>query len=116
MKIVVCGSRNWNNQEVIKRRLSQLPRSATIISGGARGADTLAIKIAAELGFERIGKVLAEWKKYGRAAGPMRNIRMLDMKPDLVIAFHENLIESRGTAHTVREARLRGIPVEVIGG
>ena len=56
----------------------------------------------------------ADWDTYGKQAGFIRNIQMLDEKPDLVIAFQKNA--SRGTQHTINEARKRGIPVEVIVG
>jgi hypothetical protein len=40
---------------------------------------------------------------------------MLDLNPELVIAFHENISNSKGTIDTVTEAKRRGIPVEVFG-
>lgn len=56
----------------------------------------------------------ADWKRYGRAAGPIRNRQMLEEgKPDLIIAFHSNLAESRGTANMVKIARKAGIEVRV---
>ncbi len=77
-----------------------------IISGGAPGADTLAEVAAAELNLETT-IFPADWERYGRSAGPKRNLQMLDTEPDLVIAF----AGGRGTAHTVRHALKRGIPV-----
>lgn len=53
----------------------------------------------------------ANWK-LGRRAGPIRNQLMLDQNPDKVIAFHDG--RSRGTLHTITEARRRGISVEII--
>jgi hypothetical protein len=99
-----------------------LPSRTLIIEGGngnyiegkLHGADKIAGRVAKELGFG-LCEVPANWGAFGRKAGPIRNRQMLDLKPDLVIAFHDNLTESRGTADTVREAKRRGIPVEVIG-
>jgi hypothetical protein len=54
----------------------------------------------------------ADWERYKRRAGIIRNLEMLDQEPDLVIAFWDG--KSRGTAHTIGEARRRGIPVEVV--
>ncbi len=48
----------------------------------------------------------------GRRAGPERNIRMLDSTPDLVLAFWDG--QSRGTRHTISEARRRNITVRVV--
>lgn len=114
MKVLVCGDRNWADRELIREALKLLSGQDTIIEGGARGADTMAKGVAEELGLN-VEVFKAEWKKYGRAAGPIRNRQMLDEKPDRVLAFHDNLEESKGTKDTVTEARRRGIPVSVIG-
>ena len=52
----------------------------------------------------------AEWNKFGRAAGPMRNKRMLiDGKPDMVFAFHDDIENSKGTANMIKITREAGI-------
>lgn len=110
----MCGSRAWKDAETIRRRLAELPRGTTIIHGGARGADRIAGEIAAGLGFE-VAVVPAEWRPggvYNPRAGYERNAKMLDMEPDLVLAFW--IGGSTGTAHTISAAHKRGIPVEVI--
>lgn len=57
----------------------------------------------------------ADWKTYGRAAGPIRNRQMLTCgQPDLVLAFHDALEISKGTANMVKIARKAGVPVVVI--
>jgi len=114
MKVVVCGCRNWKWFEIIYERLAKLPSNALIIEGGASGADRQARNAALEIGLEVV-EFPAAWKKYGKAAGPTRNIKMLDTKPSLVIAFHNDIENSKGTKHTVAEARKRGIEVEIIG-
>ena len=113
MKVLVCGDRNWIDRELIREHLSQIESLELVIEGGARGADTLSRKAAVGLGVE-VNEYRAEWEIYGRAAGPIRNRRMLDEKPDLVLAFHDNIQESKGTADTVREAKRRGISCVVI--
>lgn len=111
--VLVCGDRNWTNRASITKRLKSLPKSTLILHGGARGADTIAGEEAAKLGL-KVEVFPAEWDKYGPAAGPIRNVKMLDRKPNLVIAFHPDLAKSRGTAHTVREARKRQIKVHLV--
>lgn len=56
----------------------------------------------------------ADWKLHGHAAGPIRNRQMLDEKPDLVIAFHEDWANAKGTRDCVAEAGRRGIKVELV--
>lgn len=113
MRVVVCGSRDWQDVNAIFNRLSGLPgehEEITILQGSASGADSIAAWAADQLGFEVRG-FPANWRKHGKAAGPIRNRVMLDQNPDLVIAFQHG--ESRGTQDTIDEARRRGIPVEV---
>jgi len=57
----------------------------------------------------------ADWKSYGKGAGPIRNQLMLDEgKPDLVLAFHNDISSSRGTADMIRRAKKHGISYEII--
>lgn len=110
MRVLVCGSRDWLQPAVISKRLKQLPAGSCIVHGAARGADVMAASIAIGMGFS-VDVFPANWRHHGRAAGYIRNLAMLDTKPDLVLAFQRN--GSRGTQHTIDEARRRGIPVEV---
>lgn len=113
MKVLACGDRNWTDKGLIKSTLESIPDLELVIEGGARGADTLAREAAVELGIE-VREYGADWERFGRAAGPIRNRRMLDEKPDLVIAFHDNISKSKGTADTLREAKRRGIGCRLI--
>jgi hypothetical protein len=61
-----------------------------------------------------VREVRAEWKRYGLGAGPRRNETMLNEHPALVIAFHNDLANSKGTADTVRKAKKMGITVMVV--
>lgn len=115
MRILVCGGREWTNKETILRELSPLKgKSVSIIHGGCRGADVLAGEVSLELGFDTI-EIKAEWKKYGRAAGILRNIKMFDdHQPDIVLAFHEDIENSRGTKHMIDYAKRNKCPVRLI--
>lgn len=114
MRVLCCGDRNWWKYSVVKDRLSELPAGTVIIQGCCRGADACAAVAGEFLGFNVLD-FPADWEHDGKAAGPIRNKRMLlEGKPDLVIAFHHDLASSRGTKDMVRIARMAGIPVEVI--
>jgi hypothetical protein len=114
MKILICGDRNWDDYNKIKTKFTEFNScNDVIIVGGATGADSIAEDIAIIEGFEVIVKP-ADWIKYGRAAGPIRNKAMLDLKPDKVIAFHSDIENSKGTKNCVDQAKERGIQVEVI--
>jgi len=82
-----------------------------LISGGADGADKWAEKCANAAKLPII-VVKPNWAKYGKRAGILRNEEMLDMEPNEVWAFWDG--ESRGTKHTITEAKRRGIETKVI--
>lgn len=112
MRVLVCGGRDFNDYGRVMEVLDHIhveSRIDKIIEGGASGADTLAWKWAKN----RIGKInvlsfSAEWDKYGKSAGPMRNQRMIDEgKPDIVVAFPGG----KGTQDMVRRAERAGIKV-----
>lgn len=111
MKVLVCGSRSWKRAPLIRERLALLPPGTVILHGGAHGADAMAGQIAADLGFE-VKEFPANWDRYRGGAGIRRNLLMLDERPELVLAFW--IDGTTGTGHTVKEARRRGIPVEVV--
>lgn len=104
--------------DIIERELRKLPVDTVVIHGAARGADTLGKFVAERIGLKVIndGKGFpADWKRYGKGAGPIRNQQMLDDgKPDLVLAFHENINESVGTKDMVARARRIGLKVMII--
>jgi hypothetical protein len=110
MRVLVCGSRDWLDFALLSREVGRFPRGSIIVHGGAPGADMQADRVARLNGYS-VDRHSANWKHYGKAAGYIRNLAMLDTGPDLVLAFQRN--GSRGTQHTIDEARRRGIPVEV---
>lgn len=79
------------------------------VSGGCRGADMLGERYAMENGFE-IERIPADWKRYGRAAGPKRNRVMADIS-DLVICFWD--CESRGTKSMIDYAVDKNKPIRI---
>lgn len=124
MRVLVCGSRTWRHAEVIEARLSTLAdecvargETLTVIEGGARGADFIAGRWAKYVSDVLWIQFPADWVTHGKAAGPIRNQRMLtDGKPDLVLAYTDKPLKGTGTADMVRRARKAGLPVEVHNG
>jgi hypothetical protein len=81
-----------------------------VVSGGAKGADTLGRKYAEEHGLEMI-EHLPEWKKYGRAAGPIRNKLIVD-DADAVIAFWDN--QDKGTQSTINLTKKSSKRIKIV--
>lgn len=111
MRVLVCGGRDYQDEVRVAAVLSGIGGISQIIHGGERGADDLARVWAIRSGITD-RQFNANWSANGKAAGPIRNQRMLDEgKPDLVVAFPGG----RGTADMVRRARQSGVPVMEIG-
>lgn len=113
--ILVTGDRHWTNRTLVQSVLAEYPAPARLIHGACSGADTIAAEIGKELGFDVVGYP-ADWRRWGDAAGPMRNGEMLQLeRPDLVIAFHNNLWgKSRGTRDMVEKAKDAGVAVRLV--
>lgn len=110
MRVLVCGGRDywdWRKVSDTLRNLHDRTPIDIIIHGCASGADTLAARWAFLAGIREY-TFDADWETHGRAAGPIRNQRMLDDgRPDLVLAFPGG----KGTADMMRRARERGVEV-----
>lgn len=115
MNVLVCGGRDYADARALAEALDALHRETSItrlIHGAARGADALAAAWARSRGIPALA-FPADWRRDGRAAGFVRNARMLrEGRPDLVVAFPGG----KGTAHMVKLARDAGIPVREITG
>lgn len=116
MRVIVCGSRHWQDREKIADRLYDLSLASenlrcTVVHGGARGADKIAAQEAQKIGL-LVEAHPADWERYGKSAGFRRNAEMAAAGADLCIAFWDGL--STGTGHMMRLALERGIPVEVV--
>lgn len=107
MVLAVVGSRTFQNYTWLEECLEAAFRRgeiSLIISGGARGADSLAIRFARSHGipFEVIS---ADWERWGRRAGPIRNSELI-RRADAVAAFWDGV--SRGTLDSIAKARHSG--------
>lgn len=129
MRVLVCGSRDWNDSAAVEAALSGVfagyechnsdatPRPY-LIEGGARGADEAARRWHANFYEEatlcgcepQLLTFPADWDAHGKAAGPIRNQQMVDEgTPDVVLAF-KSKDQSRGTDDMIRRSREADIP------
>ena len=110
MRIIVCGSHKRGNRAAVFERLDYLVamRPITFLAhGGADFIDSFAKQWAETRGIPN-REYRAEWSKYGKAAGPIRNRVMFDaVKPDVVVAFPGDT----GTANMVQIAERAGVSV-----
>ena len=108
IRIAVTGGRNFNNTDLVKSAFQFSPDdSITIVHGGCRGADLLCKQIAENLGL-KTEEWPADWKSYGKAAGPIRNLQMLKSGIDILYVFPGG----RGTQNCYNQALKLGIPIK----
>jgi hypothetical protein len=115
--VLITGDRNWTCWKTIKKALANFPKDTVFCHGNARGADKMCAYILQKMGFpeESIRSYPADWDRYKKAAGPIRNRKMFDSEqPDLVLAFHNDLASSKGTADMVAYAESKDCKVERI--
>jgi predicted Rossmann fold nucleotide-binding protein DprA/Smf involved in DNA uptake len=111
VKLAVIGSRDFTNYLLLKAELEPFKdKIQVIISGGAKGADTLAEKFADEFGIPKL-IYPADWDNLGKKAGFIRNKQIID-SCEAVVAFWDG--KSKGTKHSIELAEKQGKPVKII--
>lgn len=119
LNVIIAGSREFNNYDLLKAVCDKVLENRvkdgwniTIISGNAKGADSLGEKYAKEKGYSL--KIFpADWKKYGNRAGFLRNNKMAEVG-NALIAFFADGAESKGTENMVKIAREKHLLVREI--
>ena len=112
-QVIIAGSRDFADYGLLQAKCDQFfrdKRPTAIISGLARGADTLGARYARERGIQVL-EFPTDWERLGRRAGMVRNLQMLEAA-NAVVAFWDG--QSRGTAHTINEAKKKGLPLRVV--
>jgi hypothetical protein len=113
-RILICGSRDWIDKQVIMQHIMafhEIDGVQCVIEGGARGADRLGREVAEELKIPVITEP-ADWDKYGKMAGPIRNQAMINKhNPTFCLAYP--LPQSRGTLDMITRCKRANIAVRV---
>lgn len=112
-RIIIAGSRGFNNYDFLVKVIDAVimdnykDEEITIVSGGARGADKLGEKYAKEKKYELL-VFPAEWNKFGKRAGYIRNEQMA-LNADVLVAFWDGT--SRGTNHMINLGKKHNLDV-----
>ena len=115
-KTIIAGGRDFMDYNLLKEKVNKIlqekkvTHKIVIISGCARGADTLGLRYATENAFD-VEEYPANWDKYGKKAGYMRNVEMAE-NADALIAFWDG--KSKGTKHMIDIATERNLPIRII--
>jgi hypothetical protein len=113
-RVLVTGSRSWDDLDTIVTALNEAwwatkaDEEFVVVHGDAiEGADRMADNFARMMKW-KVDPHPADWKKYGKRAGPIRNIEMVKAGADICLAFIRN--ESRGASQCADAAQAAGIP------
>ena len=116
-RLLITGSRDWTDKRTVTREMYRwweeagLPVDVTVVHGGARGADTIAAEVAREVGF-KVEEHAADWDRWGKRAGYIRNAEMVNTRPDACLAFILN--GSKGATMCAALASNAQIPTRVV--
>lgn len=114
LKVIVAGSRTFNHPRLLDKVLNQYRlfqfNFSELIHGGARGADTLAMLWAEEKEIP-VRCFPADWDKYGKKAGYIRNKQMAEYG-EVLIAFWDG--ESKGTRMMIELAKKQGVSTIIV--
>jgi hypothetical protein len=128
MRILITGSRTWDDYDTIAKTITQTivdyiednPHLkngpvdwVTIIHGNCpKGADFLANRFAVDVLHAKVERYDAQWNEFGRRAGMLRNMLMVDKGADVCLAFLRD--KSKVTTQCRDYAKSKGIPTETI--
>lgn len=112
MKTIIAGGRDFDNYNLLREKCDELIESnlTEIVSGRAKGADTLGERYAKERGYD-VKLFPADWKTHGRKAGHIRNKQMADYG-EMLIAFWDG--KSSGTKNMIENANKLGLIVHIV--
>ena len=112
MKVIIAGSRNFDDYKILKEFCDKVLANQThieIVSGTAEGADLLGEKYASEKGYT-VKRFPADWEKHGKSAGPIRNEEMAKYA-DGLIAFWNG--KSKGTKNMINLAKKYKLKIRI---
>lgn len=112
-RVIIAGGRDFSDYSLLSKTmdnvLTNILDDITVICGKARGADTLGERYAKERGYA-VQYFPADWNRYGKVAGYIRNTMMAN-NADALVAFWDG--QSPGTRHMIQTAQSLGLKTRV---
>lgn len=113
MRVIVAGTRTFKDYELLRSKLDEFLKDIEdieIVSGSARGADALGERYAKEKGY-KITRFPADWNRFGKSAGYIRNEEMAKYA-DKCVVFWDGV--SRGSFHMINLAKKYNLELHII--
>lgn len=119
MKVIFSGDRNWDDTRILQWLIKGLQENflgLTVIEGECpQGGLDVQARVVAQYLKAQVDPTPANWKQFGKGAGPIRNGWMITQKSGrLVFAFHDRIEESAGTLDMLRQAVAHKLPAYLI--
>lgn len=112
-RVIIAGSRKFGDYALLKKTmdsvLTNVQDDIAVVCGKARGTDTLGEQYAKERGYA-VQYFPADWNRYGKVAGYIRNTTMAK-NADALVAFWDG--QSPGTRHMIQTAQSLGLKTRV---
>jgi hypothetical protein len=117
-RILICGSTKWNKVAIIRKALRKFyyKNVDCVIIGTASGAEKLALMLAK---YDRFNIVLVppNVERDGKDANYYRNAWVWNLfKPTQVLAFHQDIENSKSTAQYLKLAKAKNVPYKLFDG
>lgn len=110
MKTIIAGTRTLTDFDITLAAIEASDFDITeVVSGMASGPDTHGVRYAQANGIP-VKRFPANWREYGRSAGPRRNEAMAKYADALILVWDG---ESRGSRNMLLHARAAGLKVFV---
>lgn len=113
MKVIIAGPRDFEDYDALLKAVAACPFDITeVVSGHARGVDSMGERWSREVLKQEPKVFPADWDRWGKSAGPIRNTQMAKYADGLLALWHG---VGKGTKNMIEQARLRRMPVFVYG-
>jgi len=113
MKLIIAGSRNFHDYNSVEQKINDLVKlnfPSCVISGCCQGADRIG-ELWAEKNNTPVVKFPADWDKFGKQAGPIRNKQMAEYADALILIWDG---KSKGSKNMLEEAKKSGLAIRQI--
>lgn len=110
VRVGIVGSRDYPAPRLVRSFVAGLPAGSVVVSGGYGAVDVAAASMGRRLGLI-VDEFMADWLRFGRAAGPIRNRELVRSGLYCLVVFLSSDVPSDGSRDAIKAAKAAGVPV-----